>query len=162
MPSGWIRSSRARKPADEDAADAGDQRGQGRRAEGDPVAAAIREVPGLQGGDARTVRAEDRGKGRQGAIGMSTRARRGGEPVGLSRRQFIPVLGTLAAGAWVRAAAAASPPTHGAPAPAATPEQIWAELMEGNGRFVAGKRAPRELPQLRSARAEGRQPPGSG
>jgi carbonic anhydrase len=78
--------------------------------------------------------------------------------MGLSRRRFIPILGTLAAGAWARAAAAASPPTQGAHAGAATPEQIWAELMEGNGRFVAGKLRPRNLAQLRSEIAKGQQP----
>jgi carbonic anhydrase len=40
----------------------------------------------------------------------------------------------------------------------AKPEEIWADLMEGNRRFQAGKPAARDFPRRRAALASGQQP----
>ncbi len=47
---------------------------------------------------------------------------------------------------------------HHAPAPTLSPDAIWANLMAGNARFVAGKTQSRALPALRHKLASGQQP----
>jgi len=47
---------------------------------------------------------------------------------------------------------------HSAPMPPASPEKIWAELMEGNERFVAGKPARHDVVGLRGTLAKGQHP----
>jgi len=55
--------------------------------------------------------------------------------------------------------AAAPPSAHHAKAPQPpSADQIWAGLMEGNKRFVAGKPKARELAGLRSSLAQGQHP----
>jgi carbonic anhydrase len=86
----------------------------------------------------------------------------------LTRRETLAGLGALllagalprqvdAAGKTKKAAAAAS---AAAPAkPALTPvEEIWADLMEGNRRFVEGKPTDRNLVQTRAQLAKGQKP----
>jgi len=99
-----------------------------------------------------------------------------------SRRGFGSRLGLLLAGVsggnlWARAAGpiAASPRAEGqetqhAPSPMTThakgseegqhagPDQIWAHLLAGNQRFIAGKPAPRELVQRRERLVAGQNP----
>lgn len=47
---------------------------------------------------------------------------------------------------------------HSATAPAESADAIWADLMRGNQRFVAGKPAAREYVKLRSRLAKGQSP----
>jgi carbonic anhydrase len=105
----------------------------------------------------------------------------------LTRRQFTSFLGLLTIGAPAAAhaasgglnealspkapaappakaaapAAAAKPAPPASPAPAkapTTPEEIWADLMEGNKRFVAGKPQARVVPARREELAKGQHP----
>ncbi len=59
-----------------------------------------------------------------------------------------------------RAQQPAAPASHAAhaAAPAPHPDAIWAHLMAGNQRFVAGKPQARALPELREKLASGQQP----
>ncbi len=66
--------------------------------------------------------------------------------------------------AWAAIAVAQQPATptkaahHAAAHAAPSAEQIWANLMAGNKRFVAGKTMARQLPALRDKLAKGQQP----
>jgi carbonic anhydrase len=57
-----------------------------------------------------------------------------------------------------QAASSASHAAHAPTSPAPSPETIWANLMAGNQRFVAGKPQSRALPALRHKLVSGQQP----
>lgn len=75
----------------------------------------------------------------------------------MTRRRFTSVLGLLAVGGpflLARSAAGAAAERD----VLRTPESIWADLLEGNRRFVAGRPRARELVRSRQALAEGQHP----
>src|SRR5580692_11651694 len=56
------------------------------------------------------------------------------------------------------ASASAQHDTHAAPASLPSADQVWADLMEGNKRFVTGKTRSYNVVSLRSKLASGQQP----
>lgn len=78
----------------------------------------------------------------------------------MTRREFAGLLGALAVArpGVVLAADPAQTPGAGT-AVVESPEQIWADLLEGNKRFIAGQhQAPRDLPAARERLAKGQAP----
>ncbi len=71
----------------------------------------------------------------------------------LTRRQFTALLGVVATGGIGRLVEAAAPAEL-----SAKPEDIWAELIEGNRRFVAGTPRLRPLVPIRQELAGGQHP----
>ena len=82
----------------------------------------------------------------------------------LTRRQVLAWLGTLASAAWAGQAAGAekAAPKAAGPKGAAKAlppdEEAWAELVEGNKRFMAGAPKERTLVPLRQELAKGQKP----
>jgi carbonic anhydrase len=73
----------------------------------------------------------------------------------ITRRQFAITSALVVAGGW-RAAVQAADPAPAVKAPSA--EQIWAELVAGNRRFVAGQPRARTLAPLRRELARAQHP----
>ncbi|HEY2995228.1 MAG TPA: carbonic anhydrase [Methylomirabilota bacterium] len=73
----------------------------------------------------------------------------------ITRREFSLATALVVAGGW-RAAVQAADPAPARKVP--SPEEIWAGLVAGNKRFVAGKPRPRALASLRRELATGQYP----
>jgi len=73
----------------------------------------------------------------------------------ITRREFSLATALVVAGGW-RAAVQAADPVPARKVP--SPEEIWAGLVAGNKRFVAGKPRPRALASLRRELATGQYP----
>jgi carbonic anhydrase len=78
----------------------------------------------------------------------------------MNRRNLLPFIALMIAGvaAALAPSAAAQAGSHAAPKAAASGDQIWADLMAGNDRFIAGKTKNRELVALRESLAKGQHP----
>jgi carbonic anhydrase len=76
----------------------------------------------------------------------------------LFRLAVVLAVALTAAGQQPATAPSSHASHHAAKPTSASADQIWAELMEGNQRFVAGKPKTRELIQRRASLVKGQQP----